>query len=144
MKKFISMSKLLFLIVAVFSVKAFPLQENIECKKVSWGQLFKNQSELIGTKVCLVGYYGHLDFYEDRAALENMSKQYLVFPFYGDVNESGKPVNIEVIKSEPSNVFDEQAKSALSRWEYHPKVVDGIAQVDTGLDVTIEFKRSDK
>ncbi|MBH0016199.1 hypothetical protein [Pseudoalteromonas sp. NGC95] len=87
MKKFISMSKLLFLIVAVFSVKAFPLQENIECKKVSWGQLFKNQSELIGTKVCLVGYYGHLDFYEDRAALENMSKQYLVFPFYGDVTE---------------------------------------------------------
>ncbi|WP_024591843.1 MULTISPECIES: hypothetical protein [unclassified Pseudoalteromonas] len=81
------MSKLLFLIVAVFSVKAFPLQENIECKKVSWGQLFKNQSELIGTKVCLVGYYGHLDFYEDRAALENMSKQYLVFPFYGDVTE---------------------------------------------------------
>ncbi|NMP80597.1 hypothetical protein HHE92_12385 [Pseudoalteromonas arctica] len=87
MKKFISMSKLLFLIVAVFSVKAFPLQENIECKKVSWGQLFKNQSELIGTKVCLVGYYGHLDFYEDRAALDNMSKQYLVFPFYGDVTE---------------------------------------------------------
>lgn len=87
MKKFISMSKLLFLIVAVFSVKAFPLQENIECKKVSWGQLFKNQSELIGTKVCLVGYYGHLDFYEDRAALEKMSKQYLVFPFYGDVTE---------------------------------------------------------
>ncbi|MDN3381117.1 hypothetical protein QL995_00315 [Pseudoalteromonas sp. APC 3358] len=87
MKKFISMSKLLFLIVAVFSVKAFPLQENIECKKVSWGQLFKNQSELIGTKVCLVGYYGHLDFYEDRAALENMSKQYLVFPFYGDLTE---------------------------------------------------------
>ena len=87
MKKFISMSKLLFLIVAVFSVKEFPLHENIECKKVSWGQLFKNQSELIGTKVCLVGYYGHLDFYEDRAALENMSKQYLVFPFYGDVTE---------------------------------------------------------
>ncbi|MBH0033433.1 MULTISPECIES: hypothetical protein [unclassified Pseudoalteromonas] len=87
MKKFISMSKLLFLIVSVFSVKAFPLQENIECKKVSWGQLFKNQSELIGTKVCLVGYYGHLVFYEDHAALENMSKQYLVFPFYGDVTE---------------------------------------------------------
>ena len=81
------MSKLLFLIVAVFSVKAFPLQENIECKKVSWGQLFKNQSELIGTKLCLVGYYVHFDFYEDRAALENMSKQYLVFPFYGDATE---------------------------------------------------------
>jgi len=69
---------------------------------------------------------------------------FVLFIWSFDVNESGKPVNIEVIKSEPSNVFDEQAKSALSRWEYHPKVVDGIAQVDTGLDVTIEFKRSDK
>ena len=87
MKKFISIFKLLILIVVVFSVKAFALQENIECKKILWGQLFKNQSDLIGTKVCLVGYYGHLGFYEDRAALEKMSKQYLVFPFYGDVTE---------------------------------------------------------
>lgn len=87
MKKFISMSRLLVLMVVVFSVKAFPLQEKIECKKISWGELFKNQNDLVGTKVCLVGHYGHLDFYEDRAALEKMSKQYLVFPFYGDVTE---------------------------------------------------------
>ena len=76
------------------------------------------------------------------AAVNNKTEGFVTMSF--DVNESGKPINIEVIKSEPSNVFDEQAKSALSRWEYHPKVVDGIAQVDTGLDVTIEFKRSDK
>ncbi|MEL0631320.1 hypothetical protein V6237_00955 [Pseudoalteromonas carrageenovora] len=87
MKRFISMFRLLVLILVIFSAKAFPLQEKIECKKISWAQLFKNQNDLVGTKVCLIGYYGHLGFYEDRAALENMSKQYLVFPFYGDVTE---------------------------------------------------------
>ncbi|KTD97077.1 hypothetical protein [Pseudoalteromonas sp. H71] len=85
MKKFIS--KFLVLILVIFSAKAFPFQEKIECEKISWGELFKNQNDLVGTKVCLVGHYGHLDFYEDRAALEKMSKQYLVFPFYGDVTE---------------------------------------------------------
>lgn len=43
------MSRLLVLMVVVFSVKAFPLQEKIECKKISWGELFKNQNDLVGT-----------------------------------------------------------------------------------------------
>ncbi|WP_282114399.1 energy transducer TonB [Pseudoalteromonas arctica] len=56
-----------------------------------------------------------------------------------DVNASGKPVNIKVIKAEPVKIFDKAAIRSLSKWRYAPKVVNGIAVVDEDLEMTIDF-----
>ncbi|MBH0016197.1 energy transducer TonB [Pseudoalteromonas sp. NGC95] len=56
-----------------------------------------------------------------------------------DVNTSGKPINIKVIKAEPVKIFDKAAIRSLSKWRYAPKVVNGIAVVDENLEMTIDF-----
>jgi protein TonB len=37
-------------------------------------------------------------------------------------------------------VFDKEAKRALRKWKYKPKVVDGQAQRRPGLTVQLDFK----
>ncbi len=56
-----------------------------------------------------------------------------------NVDTSGKPVNIKVIKAEPVKIFDKAAIRSLSKWRYAPKVVNGIAVVDEDLEMTIDF-----
>ena len=56
-----------------------------------------------------------------------------------DVDTSGKPVNIKVIKAEPVKIFDKAAIRSLSKWRYAPKVVNAIAVVDKDLEMTIDF-----
>ena len=56
-----------------------------------------------------------------------------------DVDTSGKPINIKVIKAEPVKTFDKAAIRSLSKWRYAPKVVNGIAVVDEDLEMTIDF-----
>jgi protein TonB len=41
------------------------------------------------------------------------------------IDEVGGVVDVEVIDAEPKRLFDREAKRALSRWKYKPKVVDG-------------------
>ena len=56
-----------------------------------------------------------------------------------DVDTSGKPINIKVIKAEPVKTFDKAAIRSLSKLRYAPKVVNGIAVVDEDLEMTIDF-----
>ncbi|NVK25152.1 MAG: TonB family protein [Gammaproteobacteria bacterium] len=56
-----------------------------------------------------------------------------------DINELGNVENVEVIDSEPKRVFDREAKKALRKWRYNPKVVDGKALRQTGLTVQLDF-----
>lgn len=56
-----------------------------------------------------------------------------------DINTEGKPVNIKVIKSEPEGVFDAPAICALSKWQYKPKIVDGVAVTETGAKVQLDW-----
>jgi len=57
-----------------------------------------------------------------------------------EINELGGVENVQVIKAQPKRVFDREAKKALKKWKYKPKVVDGKAQRQTGLTVQLDFK----
>lgn len=55
------------------------------------------------------------------------------------INEVGGVEDVEVINAEPKRVFDREAKRALRKWKYRPKVVDGVAMRQPGLKVKLEF-----
>ncbi len=55
------------------------------------------------------------------------------------INEVGGVEDVEVIDADPKRIFDREAKRALRKWKYRPKVVDGVAQRQPGLRVRLEF-----
>lgn len=55
------------------------------------------------------------------------------------INEVGGVDDVEVIDAEPKRIFDREAKRALRKWKYKPKVVDGVAQRQPGLKVRLDF-----
>jgi len=55
------------------------------------------------------------------------------------INEVGGVDDVEVIDADPKRIFDREAKRALRKWKYRPKVVDGIAQRQPGLKVRLDF-----
>jgi protein TonB len=55
------------------------------------------------------------------------------------INEVGGVEDVEVIEADPKRIFDREAKRALRKWKYRPKVVDGIAQRQPGLKVRLDF-----
>lgn len=57
-----------------------------------------------------------------------------------EINELGGVENVQVINAEPKRVFDREARKALRKWKYKPKVVDGKPQRQTGLTVQLDFK----
>ena len=56
------------------------------------------------------------------------------------INEIGGVEDVKVIEAKPKRVFDKEAKRALRKWKYKPKVVDGKSLVQTGLTVQLDFK----
>ena len=56
------------------------------------------------------------------------------------INEQGGVEDIAVIKAEPERIFDREARKALSKWKYKPKVVNGEAVKQTGMFVQLDFK----
>jgi len=57
-----------------------------------------------------------------------------------EINEIGGVENVQVINAEPKRVFDREARKALRKWKYKPKMVEGKAQRQTGLTVQLDFK----
>ncbi len=55
------------------------------------------------------------------------------------INTLGGVENVEVIKAEPKRVFDKEAKRALRKWKYKPKVVDGKPILQEGMTVQLDF-----
>ena len=55
------------------------------------------------------------------------------------INEVGGVEDISVIEAQPRRVFDREAKRALRRWKYKPKIVDGKPIKQTGLVVQLDF-----
>lgn len=45
-----------------------------------------------------------------------------------------------IIDAEPKRVFDREAIRAIKRWKYRPKVVEGVAQLQTNQSVQLDFK----
>ena len=55
------------------------------------------------------------------------------------IDETGGVTDVTVIESEPRRIFDQEARRALMRWRYAPRVVDGVAQRQEGLTVQLDF-----
>ena len=58
------------------------------------------------------------------------------------INEIGGVEDVTVIDAEPKRIFDKEARRALRKWKYKPKVVDGKPLRQTGLTVQLDFKMS--
>ncbi len=56
------------------------------------------------------------------------------------INEIGGVEDVEVVDAEPKRIFDKEARRALRKWKYKPKVVDGKAMRQPGLTVRLDFK----
>lgn len=56
-----------------------------------------------------------------------------------DINAMGGVNNIRVIESQPARTFEKEAKRALSKWKYKPKVQNGIAVSQADQTVVLEF-----
>ncbi|MDO6445726.1 TonB family protein [Colwellia sp. 1_MG-2023] len=56
------------------------------------------------------------------------------------INEIGGVEDVTVIDAEPKRIFDKEARRALRKWKYKPKVVDGKPLRQTGLTVQLDFK----
>ncbi|MBS3798641.1 MULTISPECIES: energy transducer TonB [unclassified Pseudoalteromonas] len=56
------------------------------------------------------------------------------------INEVGGVEDVEVIDAEPKRIFDREAKRALRKWKYKPKVVDGKPVKQPGITVQLDFK----
>ncbi|TMM46815.1 energy transducer TonB [Colwellia ponticola] len=63
---------------------------------------------------------------------------YVILSF--TINEIGGVEDVDVIEADPRRVFDKEAKRALRKWKYKPKVVDGKAMRQPGLTVQLDFK----
>lgn len=71
-------------------------------------------------------------------AARSRMEGYVVMVF--DITQEGKTDNIEVIKSYPSDVFEIEAKRALSQWVYQPAEKDGVSVRSICHELTLEFK----
>ncbi|MCC2605527.1 energy transducer TonB [Planctobacterium marinum] len=56
------------------------------------------------------------------------------------INEVGGVEDVEVIEAEPKRVFDREAKRALRKWKYKPKIVDGKPVKQFNMKVQLDFK----
>ncbi len=56
------------------------------------------------------------------------------------INEIGGVEDVTVTEAQPKRIFDKEAKRALRKWKYKPKVVDGKPQKQVGLTVQLDFK----
>lgn len=56
------------------------------------------------------------------------------------INKIGGVEDVKVTEAQPKRVFDKEAKRALKKWKYKPKVVDGKPQRQVGLTVQLDFK----
>ncbi|RQW63600.1 energy transducer TonB [Vibrio viridaestus] len=75
--------------------------------------------------------------YPSRALRRNI-EGYVVVRF--DIDENGRPFNIQVVESKPSRMFDREAIRAVKRWKYQPNVENGTASVVTGQQTKVEFR----
>jgi len=55
------------------------------------------------------------------------------------IDTLGGVKDVTVIDADPKRVFNREATRALRKWKYRPKVVDGVAQEQPGLQVRLDF-----
>ncbi|UTP71733.1 energy transducer TonB [Alteromonas sp. LMIT006] len=55
------------------------------------------------------------------------------------INEVGGVEDVDVIEADPKRIFDREAKRALRKWKYKPKIVDGKPVKQPGMRVQLDF-----
>ncbi|MBH0015266.1 energy transducer TonB [Pseudoalteromonas sp. NGC95] len=56
------------------------------------------------------------------------------------ISPTGEVIDPVVINAEPKRTFDREAIRAIKRWKYRPKIIEGVAQLQTGQTVQLDFK----
>ncbi len=59
------------------------------------------------------------------------------------IDTLGGVADVVVLDAEPKRIFNREARKALKKWKYKPKIVDGKPILQTGLEVTLDFKLAD-
>jgi len=62
---------------------------------------------------------------------------YVVLSF--SINTIGGVEDVKVIEAKPKRLFDKEARRALKRWKYKPKMENGKALKQTGQTVRLDF-----
>lgn len=75
--------------------------------------------------------------YPRKAAMEAI-EGWVRFEF--TVSPDGSPKDIKVIDAKPRRIFERDAKKAIYKWKFKPRVVDGKAVEQPGMRYTMEFK----
>jgi protein TonB len=57
-----------------------------------------------------------------------------------NISPTGEVIDATVVNAEPKRIFDREALRAIKRWKYRPKVIEGVAQLQTGQTVQLDFK----
>lgn len=71
-------------------------------------------------------------------ALKRGAEGFVVMEF--TIDETGRPIDIEVLEANPRRMFEREAVRALKKWKYQPKVIDGKAIAQLNQTVRLEFK----
>jgi len=56
------------------------------------------------------------------------------------IMEDGSVDDIDVIDADPKRIFDREARRALAKWKYKPKIVDGKPVKQFNMFVQLDFK----
>lgn len=56
------------------------------------------------------------------------------------INEVGGVEDVQVIEAQPKRVFDREARRALRKWKYKPKIVEGKPVKQFNMKVQLDFK----
>lgn len=64
---------------------------------------------------------------------------YVVIRF--NIDEQGRPVDLEVIEAKPKRLFEREAVKALKQWRYQPMLEQGQPVTHHGQTVKLEFRQ---
>lgn len=71
-------------------------------------------------------------------ALKRQIEGYVIMKF--TIGPTGKPIDIEVVEAEPKRLFEREARKALRKWKYQPKIMDGRAIAQPNQKIKLEFQ----
>ncbi|MGX5173436.1 energy transducer TonB [Aliikangiella sp. IMCC44653] len=75
--------------------------------------------------------------YPRKAAMEGI-EGWVRFEF--TVAPDGSPKDVQVIDADPKRVFERDARRAIYKWKFKPRVIDGKAVEQPNMRYTMEFK----
>lgn len=75
--------------------------------------------------------------YPRKAAMEGI-EGWVKFKF--TISPDGTPKDVELVDAQPRRVFERDARRAIYKWKFKPKVVDGKAMEQRNMIYTMQFQ----